>query len=105
MAKQVDVFVGQRIRVAREFAGLLKQDLSGQIGVTMQQFGKYETGTDRVPASKLSKLGQLFKLPIAWFFDGFSVGVHGERTRTEDKAGEPSRAELLEMFERLRIQS
>ena len=105
MKSHVDEFVGQRIQIAREFAGMREQDLADQLDVTVQQLSLYETGLARVPASRLSLLCELLQLPVAWFFDGYSVVNRQERIDAEHKARELSRAELLEMFERLRIQN
>ncbi len=105
MKSHVDEFVGQRIQIAREFAGLREQELADQLDVTIQQLSLYEAGNERVPASRLSLLCELLRLPVAWFFDGFSVATRQEKIGVEHKTQAPSRAELLEMFERLRLQN
>lgn len=105
MKSHVDEFVGQRIQIAREFAGMREQDLADQLDVTIQQLSLYETGTARVPAARLSLLCELLRLPVAWFFDGYSVVNRQEKFDAQHKTHEPSRAELLEMFERLRIRN
>jgi len=36
----------------------------------MQQMQKYESGANRVSASKLFTLSQILSVPIGWFFEG-----------------------------------
>jgi transcriptional regulator with XRE-family HTH domain len=47
---QVDVEVGQRIRVLRNDAGISQTVLAEELGVTFQQVQKYEKGVNRVGA-------------------------------------------------------
>lgn len=66
----IDKFVGERIRLARVNAGLSQLELGRALNITFQQLQKYEKGVNRVSASRLFAIAQLFNLPIGWFFDG-----------------------------------
>lgn len=66
----VDVFVGQRLRELRMLAGLSQSDVAAALGLTFQQLQKYERGFNRVSASRLFKLAQFFRVPVAVFFEG-----------------------------------
>ncbi len=66
----VDSHVGSRVRVRRKFAGMSQSDLAKSLGLTFQQVQKYESGTNRISASKLYQIGQVLKVPMSYFFDG-----------------------------------
>ena len=50
----VDVQVGQRLRLARILAGISQGDLGDGIGISFQDVQKYETGENRISASRLT---------------------------------------------------
>jgi transcriptional regulator with XRE-family HTH domain len=50
---EVDVFVGERIRVIRTSLGMSQFTLAERVHVSFQQLHKYETGATRVSASRL----------------------------------------------------
>jgi transcriptional regulator with XRE-family HTH domain len=66
----IDVEVGQRIRIQRLAAGLSQSELAERIGVTFQQVQKYEKGTNRVGAGRLTKIARVLNVPVGSFFDG-----------------------------------
>ena len=49
----VDVHVGKRIRHRRWMVGMTQQQLADAVGIKFQQIQKYETGMNRVSASRL----------------------------------------------------
>lgn len=49
----IDVLVGKRIRHQRWKLGMTQALLADQIGVKFQQVQKYETGANRISASRL----------------------------------------------------
>jgi transcriptional regulator with XRE-family HTH domain len=62
---QVDVQVGQRIRVQRQAIGMSQTKLADALGVTFQQVQKYETGKNRVGAGRLTKIASVLQVPVA----------------------------------------
>jgi transcriptional regulator with XRE-family HTH domain len=74
----VDVHVGKRVREHRKSLGLSQTKLGDSIGLTFQQIQKYERGTNRVSASKLWAIANLFDVPISWFFEGLEGAGKGE---------------------------
>lgn len=64
----MDRVIGQRIRAAREAAGLGQTALGEAIGIAFQQIQKYENGTNRVTAARLFEICQVLKVPIASMF-------------------------------------
>jgi transcriptional regulator with XRE-family HTH domain len=61
----VDVQVGQRIRVLRQEANVSQTALAEQLGVTFQQVQKYETGVNRVAAGRLTKIAGVLGVPVS----------------------------------------
>lgn len=57
--------LGTRIRVLRLAARMSQSDLGQALGVTFQQVQKYEKGTNRVSASRLSQLAVALRVPLA----------------------------------------
>ena len=64
-----DVHVGSRIRLRRNMLGLSQEKLGEAVGVTFQQMQKYESGTNRVGASRLYELSRVLDVPAWFFFD------------------------------------
>ena len=53
MPHKVDIHVGQRLRQRRWLVGMTQQGLAEMVGIKFQQIQKYETGANRVSASRL----------------------------------------------------
>ncbi len=76
--------IGHKIKKRRESLRISQEKLGEMIGVTYQQVQKYEKGTNKVSAERLSKIATILDVPISFFFavaDDFKVS--DER---EDKA-------------------
>lgn len=70
MAHPVDIHVGKRIRQRRWVIGMTQQRLADNVGIRFQQIQKYETGVNRVSASRLWDIGEAMGVPISFFFEG-----------------------------------
>jgi len=82
MAHIVDAHVGKRIRQRRWLIGMTQQKLADMVGIKFQQIQKYETGANRVSASRLWDIGEAMGVPVAFFFEGIkedTVQVDGVR--------------------------
>jgi len=69
MKHHVDVHVGQRIRRRRWMVGMTQQQLGEAVGIKFQQIQKYETGMNRVSASRLYEISKALDVPVAFFFE------------------------------------
>jgi transcriptional regulator with XRE-family HTH domain len=65
----LDAMVGARIRVFRTHRGLSQSDLAEKIGVAFQQVQKYESGANRVGASRLSRIAAALGIAIGELFE------------------------------------
>jgi transcriptional regulator with XRE-family HTH domain len=74
---QIDVHVGNRVRVRRMMIGLSQERLGEKLGLTFQQVQKYEKGANRISASRLFRIAEVLNVPVAFFFDGVPGGREG----------------------------
>lgn len=65
----VDIAVGKRLRALRRLRGLTQDRLARAAGVRFQQVQKYETGANRISASRLVRFANALDLPVSTFFD------------------------------------
>ena len=70
MKHPVDVHVGKRVRHRRWMLGMTQQQLAEKVGIKFQQIQKYETGMNRVSASRLWDIADALDVPVAFFFEG-----------------------------------
>lgn len=75
MKHPVDVHVGKRIRHRRWMVGMTQQQLAEKVGIKFQQIQKYETGMNRVSASRLWDISEALGVPVAFFFDGVDAST------------------------------
>ncbi len=78
MKHPVDVHVGKRIRHRRWMIGMTQQQLAEQVGIKFQQIQKYETGMNRVSASRLWDIADALGVPVSFFFEGLEDGAVAE---------------------------
>jgi transcriptional regulator with XRE-family HTH domain len=81
MSHPVDTHVGQRVRQRRWMIGMTQQQLAEKVGIKFQQIQKYETGANRVSASRLWDISEALDVPVAFFFEGLTGAAQapGER--------------------------
>lgn len=72
MKHPVDVHVGKRIRHRRWMVGMTQQQLADSVGIKFQQIQKYETGMNRVSASRLWDVARTLGVKIDFFFEGLT---------------------------------
>lgn len=66
--EKVDVFVGARISLRRSALGLSQTALAQQLGISFQQVQKYETGQNRISASRLHRVATVLATSVEAFF-------------------------------------
>jgi transcriptional regulator with XRE-family HTH domain len=93
----IDVEVGRLVRVQRISRGLSQTELGNQIGVTFQQVQKYESGANRVSASRLKRIADVLAVKVGYFF----IGLQGSETELSPE--ETIRRELMQRPETLEL--
>ena len=89
MTHHVDVHVGKRVRHRRWLIGMTQQQLAQQVGIKFQQIQKYETGANRISASRLWDIAEALDVPVSFFFEGL------EETQKEDAGKKSVPADLM----------
>ncbi|KMW56336.1 putative DNA-binding protein [Candidatus Rhodobacter oscarellae] len=58
---------------------MTQQQLAGKVGIKFQQIQKYETGMNRISASRLWDIAESLDVPISFFFEGLDTPMetHG----------------------------
>ena len=90
----VEIHVGARVRERRVSLGMSQRGLGKYLGVSFQQFQKYERGFNRISASKLWALSNFFEVPIEWFFEGVGEAGKGQ----EDTMTKPETHQLIRYY-------
>jgi transcriptional regulator with XRE-family HTH domain len=85
----IDIHVGARIRHRRAIVGLNQTELALKVGVTFQSIQKYESGANRVSASRLQEIARILDVPVSHFFEGLEGGepvpaTAGERLSSQE---------------------
>ncbi|MCB2127887.1 MAG: helix-turn-helix transcriptional regulator [Rhodobacteraceae bacterium] len=73
MKHVVDVHVGKRVRHRRWMVGMTQQQLAEKVGIKFQQIQKYETGMNRISASRLWDISDALGVPVSFFFEGLDA--------------------------------
>lgn len=96
MKHPVDVHVGKRVRHRRWMVGMTQQQLAGKVGIKFQQIQKYETGMNRVSASRLWDIAEALDVQVSFFFEGLD-------DNEDIKTGEKVPSDLLADKEALEL--
>ena len=100
MKHPVDVHVGKRVRHRRWMVGMTQQQLGEKVGIKFQQIQKYETGMNRISASRLWDIAHALGVPVSFFFEG--LGDEAEAATPESEAA-LARGDLLADKEALEL--
>ncbi|MCC5988070.1 MAG: helix-turn-helix transcriptional regulator [Pararhodobacter sp.] len=95
MAHPVDVHVGKRIRQRRWMIGITQQQLADAVGIKFQQIQKYETGMNRVSASRLWDIARTLDVGIEFFYEGLTSDSGADRA---DFMGNKEAMELVRAY-------
>ncbi|MBK5927830.1 helix-turn-helix domain-containing protein [Rhodobaculum claviforme] len=97
MKHPVDVHVGKRIRHRRWLLGQTQQQLAEAVGIKFQQIQKYETGMNRVSASRLWDIASTLDVPVGFFFEGLE-GAEIATNGNGDMLADREALELLRAY-------
>ena len=101
MVHPVDAYVGKRIRHCRWLAGMTQQQLAQHVGIKFQQIQKYETGANRVSASRLWDISETLAVPVGFFFEGLEREQAEETTEKAlppDLMGDKEALDLIRSY-------
>ena len=66
----VDIHVGTQLKARRNLLGLSQDDLAKEVDLTYQQIQKYESGANRIGASRLFEFSKILSVAVSYFFEG-----------------------------------
>jgi transcriptional regulator with XRE-family HTH domain len=66
----IDRHVASRMRLRRRELGLSQEAVAAALGVTFQQFQKYERTINRISAGALYRIARTLEVPVGYFFEG-----------------------------------
>jgi transcriptional regulator with XRE-family HTH domain len=102
MVHKVDVHVGQMIRQRRWLTGMTQQALAERVGIKFQQIQKYETGANRVSASRLWDIADALGVDVSFFFEGIKAKQAEENSVTAnvplDVMGDKEAVDLIRSY-------
>jgi transcriptional regulator with XRE-family HTH domain len=84
MTHPIDAHVGKRIRHLRWRLGITQMLLASRIGVKFQQVQKYETGANRISASRLWEVSKALDVPISYFFEDHAMTERSKATASDN---------------------
>ena len=100
----VDAYVGTRVRARRQQLGMSQTTLAVGLGLTFQQVQKYEKGTNRVSASRLTHIAKALKIPVGALISPDSESSHevgSEAGSDFEFLAQPGAIRLLRAFSRI----
>ena len=97
----VDVAVGARIRNLRLRNKLSQEEVGRRLKISFQQVQKYEKGTNRVGASRLSELAKIFGVSVDAFFSEVASSKGDASRRPIDRLTDRHTIRLVEAYEAL----
>jgi transcriptional regulator with XRE-family HTH domain len=98
MKHPVDAHVGKRIRHRRWMVGMTQQQLADKVGIKFQQIQKYETGMNRVSASRLWDISDALGVTISFFFEGLAEGSAAPQVAGADLMADKEALELVRSY-------
>lgn len=100
MTHPVDVHVGKRIRHRRWLVGMTQQQLAEKVGIKFQQIQKYETGANRVSASRLWDIADALDVKVSFFFEGLEADASSEASESvpADLMGDKEALDLIRSY-------
>ena len=98
MKHPVDAHVGKRIRHRRWMVGMTQQQLADCVGIKFQQIQKYETGMNRVSASRLWDIAEALGVSISFFFEGLEGSGDQARQAEGDRITDKEALELVRSY-------
>jgi len=101
MTHHVDVHVGKRVRHRRWLIGMTQQQLAQQVGIKFQQIQKYETGANRISASRLWDIAEALDVPVSFFFEGLEETQKDDANKTSvpaDLMGDKEALDLVRSY-------
>ena len=97
----IDIQVGQRLRKGRRLANQSQSDLAAAIGVSFQAVQKYESGDNRLSASRLFAAAKFLGQPISFFFEQVAPSAVNSNHNSDHTIFNNKEIELIRWLRRI----
>ncbi|HGG04495.1 MAG TPA: XRE family transcriptional regulator [Aliiroseovarius sp.] len=77
-----DVQIGQRLKQRRILQDMTQAEIASAMGISFQQVQKYETGANRISASRICDLSRILRVEPGYFFEGVCGTTDNSRAET-----------------------
>ncbi len=77
---------------------MTQQQLADCVGIRFQQIQKYETGANRVSASRLWDIAAAMNVPVSHFFEGLDAAEDNADAPAPDLMGSKETLDLLRTY-------
>ncbi len=67
---KIDRHIGSRVRLRRKILNISQYSLSHDLEISFQQLQKYESGENRIAASRLYEIAKILNISPHFFFEG-----------------------------------
>ncbi len=95
------VAIGNRLRDAREYVGLLQDDVAGVLGIPRTSLSALEAGKRKVSGVELRRLSRLYRRPVAWILgeEEIELGDVGPLYRATAQLSDHDKEQVLRFAE------
>ncbi|MCY3892909.1 MAG: helix-turn-helix transcriptional regulator [Acidimicrobiaceae bacterium] len=96
-----EMALAQRLRDAREYVGLLQEDVATALDIPRASVSAIESGKRRVSSLELRRLGRLYRRPVAWLLgeEGADVDMNAPLYRATEALSENDKEQVLRFAE------
>lgn len=89
-ANDVDAKIGERLKEIRKRKRLNQKEVAQILGVSFQQFQKYENGKNRISFANILELSDKLKMPLDYFTVGLDDPAFGMSDNKQNMLTPPS---------------
>lgn len=100
--KNIDVFIGAKIKSRRIMLGISQAKLAERLGVTFQQIQKYESGANSLNSEKIYIFCEVLQISVEQLFNGFSKTTVIEDKGIKINASERESLEIMKSFNKIK---
>lgn len=102
-----DRYIGTRLQLVRAGKGVSQQQLAEALEISFQQVQKYETGTNRIAATRLYEIARYLDVPITFFFENIEqvpdIPIPAAEPKQPLRNFAPLLAQLVDQPDRKRV--
>lgn len=93
--------LAQRLREAREYIGLLQEDVASALDIPRASVSAIESGKRRVSSLELRRLGRIYRRPVAWLLgeEGAEVDMNAPLYRATEALSDQDKEQVLRFAE------